>query len=155
MRVCVERGHRSGMCLQAIHNHPRTRRLTHATRRIALSPPCSYNIDTHNAQRFPQGTFVRNEGDVEMFGDLGPGQMPYRIIVPKRSEATNVLAPVPTSASHLGYGTIRLEPQFMILGQSAGVAAAQAIKAGVAVQDVDVPTLQARLRALGQLIDMP
>jgi hypothetical protein len=115
----------------------------------------SYNIDTHHAQRFPQGAFVRNEGDVEMYGDLGPGQMPYGLIVPRRSEATNLLVPVAVSASHLGFGAIRLEPQWMILGQSAGVAASQAIEEGVAVQDVGIATLQSRLRALGQLLDWP
>jgi hypothetical protein len=112
----------------------------------------SYNIDTHNAQRIPQGTYVRNEGDVEMYGSLGPGQIPYRVLVPKRAEATNLLAPVPCSASHIGFGTIRLEPQWMIVGQSAGVAAAQALSAGVAVQDLDVGKLQARLTALGQIL---
>lgn len=116
----------------------------------------SYNIDTHNAQRFPQGTYVRNEGDVEVFGNLGPGQMPYRMIIPPKASATNVLAPVPCSASHIGFGTIRLEPQWMILGQSAGLAAAQAIATtGGVVQDIDVATLQDTLRAAGQLIDMP
>jgi len=109
----------------------------------------------HNAQRFPQGSYVRNEGDVEQFGNLGPGQMPYRMLVPPRSAATNLIVPVACSASHLGFGTIRLEPQWMILGQSSGIAAALAIKtAGGIVQDVDVPTLQAELRAAGQLIDM-
>ena len=115
----------------------------------------SYNIDTHNSQRFPQGDFVRNEGDIEVFGSKGPGQMPYSMIVPRRGEATNVLAPVPCSASHLGYGTIRLEPQFLIIGESAGIAAAQFVAAGGAVQDLDIAALQARLRAVGQLIDLP
>jgi hypothetical protein len=115
----------------------------------------SYNIDTHNAQRFPQGTYVRNEGDVEVDAALGPGQMPFRMIVPRAAEAKNVLAPVPASASHIGYGTIRLEPQFLILGQSAGVAAAQFLSSGVSsVQEVDVDTLQARLRVLNQIIDL-
>ncbi len=115
----------------------------------------SYNIDAHNAQRFGQGTYVRNEGDVEVFGGLGPAQMPYGIIIPRRAEATNLLVPVAVSSSHMGFGAIRLEPQWMILGQSAGVAAAQALAQGAAVQDVDVARLQARLRALGQLIDWP
>lgn len=109
----------------------------------------------HNAQRFPQGDFVRNEGDVEMFGNLGMGQIPYRSLIPRAQDATNLLAPVPMSASHLGYGTIRLEPQFMILGQSSGIAAAQAVAAGQAVQEIDVGTLQASLLAAGQILDVP
>lgn len=118
----------------------------------------SYNIDSHNAQRYiaptaPHG--ARNEGDFELYG--GPvGQMPYRAMLPARAEAAgaNVLAPVPLSSSHMGYGCLRLEPQLMILGQAAGVAASHAIADAVAVQDVDVPKLQARLRALGAKIDL-
>ena len=118
----------------------------------------SYNIDSHHVQRTvaskpPNG--AQNEGDFEKYG--GPlGQMPYRAMLPARAEAAgaNVLAPVPLSASHMGYGCLRLEPQLMILGQAAGVAAAQAIAAGVAVQDVSVPALQARLRALGAKLDL-
>ena len=118
----------------------------------------SYNIDSHNAQRYaaPAGgaLHVLNEGDFELYGGP-PGQIPYRVITPQRSEATNVLAPVPLSATHMGYGTLRLEPQYMIIGQSAGVAVAQALRSGAqAVQDVDIATLQARLRELGQLIDL-
>jgi hypothetical protein len=121
----------------------------------------SYNMDTHNSQRFVQieaggVAWVRNEGDVEVGGGDGPGQLPWRMIVPRRAEATNLLAPVPASASHIAYGTVRLEPQFLILGQSAGVAAGRLVaNGGGAFQDADVPALQARLRALGQLIDMP
>ena len=117
----------------------------------------SYNIDSHNGQRnaAPGGKVrVLNEGDFELYG--GPlGQIPYRVITPQRSQATNLLAPVPLSSTHMGYGTLRLEPQYMIIGQSAGVAVAQALHSGAqAVQDVDIGVLQARLRALGQLIDI-
>ena len=119
----------------------------------------SYQIDSHNAHRYvsptpPHGAL--NEGDFELYG--GPlGQMPYRVMLPARAEAAgaNVLAPVPLSASHMGYGCLRVEPQLMILGQAAGVAAAHAIADAVAVQDVDVGKLQARLRALGAKIDLP
>jgi hypothetical protein len=97
---------------------------------------------------------VLNEGDFELYGGP-PGQIPYRVITPVRAEATNLLAPVPLSATHMGYGTLRLEPQYMIIGQSAGIALAQALKNGrQAVQDVDIAVLQARLRAVGQKIDM-
>jgi hypothetical protein len=115
----------------------------------------SYNIDTHNSQRFPQGEYVRNEGDVEIDGSLGPGQLPFRMLLPKRTEANNVLAVVPCSASHLGYGTIRLEPQFLILGESSGVAASQFVTSNLKqIQDLDVTKLQERLRQLGQFIDL-
>ena len=117
----------------------------------------SYNIDSHNNARFVDALGgARNEGDFELFG--GPdGQMPYRVMLPRRAEAAgaNVLAPVPLSASHMGYGCLRLEPQLMMLGQAAGVAAAQALADGVAVQEVDIARLQARLRALGAKIDLP
>jgi hypothetical protein len=117
----------------------------------------SYNIDSHNVQRYAVGggkLRVLNEGDFELYG--GPlGQIPYRVITPVRAEATNLLAPVPLSATHMGYGTLRLEPQYMIIGQSAGVAVAQALRSGAQdVQDVDVAVLQARLRELGQIIDL-
>lgn len=122
-----------------------------------VKPDCvgaySYNIDAHNAQRFYQVengvTWVRNEGDVEKDGNLGPGSMPYSMLVPKRAELTNLIVPIACSASHIGFGTIRLEPQWMMLGQAAGLAAAQAVSAGIAVQDVNVTTLQAQLTALG------
>ena len=122
----------------------------------------SYNMDTHNSQRFVQleaggVAWVRNEGDVEVGASDGAGQLPWRMLLPRRAEATNLIAPVPASASHIAYGAVRLEPQFLILGQSSGVAAAQFVArgAGGAIQDLDVPALQARLRVLGQLIDMP
>lgn len=116
----------------------------------------SYNIDSHNAQRYVgPGGHALNEGDFELYG--GPlGQMPYRAMLSRRAEVAgaNVLAPVPLSASHMGYGCLRLEPQLMILGEAAGVAAVQAIAAGVSVQELDVAALQARLRSRGAKIDL-
>jgi hypothetical protein len=95
---------------------------------------------------------VRNEGDVQ-----APVKEPYRIayraIVPKGTQATNLLVPVALSASHLAYGSLRMEPVFMILAQSAATAAKQAIDAGTTVQHVKLPTLQARLQADGQRLD--
>ena len=110
----------------------------------------SYTMDSHNVQRFvtPEGT-VQNEGDVQV---RTPG--PYRIalgsILPKRDECENLLVPVCLSASHIAYGSIRMEPVFMILGQSAATAAAMAIDAGSAVQDNDYETLRSRLLEDGQ-----
>jgi hypothetical protein len=115
----------------------------------------SYNIDSHHVQRYidPTTRRVLNEGDFEQYG--GPlGQIPLRSLLPKRADATNLFAPVPLSASHMGYGCLRVEPQLMIIGEAVGVAAALAVSTGVAVQDIHVPTLQARLRALGAKIDL-
>jgi len=94
---------------------------------------------------------VINEGDIEAHFS-NTFELPYSCITPRDSEATNLLVPVCVSASHIGYGPIRLEPQYMILGQSAGVAAAMAIKSGSTVQQVNIKELQNRLLELGQIL---
>ena len=106
----------------------------------------SYNSDSHNVQRYvaEDGT-VQNEGDME--APVKPYQIPYRILLPKKTEVTNLLVPVCFSASHVAYSTLRMEPQYMILGQAAGVAAKIAIDQGVAVQNIDTKVLTAKLRS--------
>jgi hypothetical protein len=105
----------------------------------------SYNTDSHNVQRVATTDgAVENEGDMQV--PVTPYQIPYRMLLPKRAQATNLLVPVCFSASHVAYSTLRMEPQYMILGHAAGVAAQLAIRAGGAVQDVDVGALAARLR---------
>lgn len=109
----------------------------------------AYTMDSHNCQRLvvtgPDGTAqVRNEGDVQV-GGFPPYPVSYRALVPKRGECPNLLVPVCLSASHIAYGSIRMEPVFMVLAQSAAVAACQAIDEGKAVQDIDVPKLQTTL----------
>jgi FAD dependent oxidoreductase len=105
----------------------------------------SYNSDSHNVQRFVQadGT-VQNEGNMEV--PVKPYQIPYRILLPRKDEAANLLVPVCFSASHVVYSTVRMEPQYMILGQAAGVAAKMAIDKNIAVQEVDTQALTAKLR---------
>jgi hypothetical protein len=97
---------------------------------------------------------VRNEGDVQV-GVPGPYPVSYRSIVPTAGQCANLLVPVCLSASHIAYGSIRMEPVFMILAQSAATAAVLAVDAGVPVQQVDVAALQARLRRDGQILSWP
>jgi hypothetical protein len=115
----------------------------------------SYNMDSHNCQRYftPEG-FVQNEGDVQE-SPGGPYMISYRAIVPKKGEAENLLVPVCISASHIAYGSIRMEPVFMVLGQSAATAASIAMKNGQRVQDVEYSALRKRLLADGQVLDLP
>lgn len=113
----------------------------------------SYTMDSHNVQRYVNAAgFARNEGDVQIYLDR-TYEIGYGAVVPRAAEATNLFAPVALSASHIAYGSIRMEPVFMILGQSVGEAAVLAIEQGVHVQDVPYDTLASRLRAQGQLID--
>eukprot|EP01120_Amphizonella_sp_Union-15-10_P009212 TRINITY_DN344_c0_g1_i10.p1 TRINITY_DN344_c0_g1~~TRINITY_DN344_c0_g1_i10.p1 ORF type:complete len:286 (-),score=53.97 TRINITY_DN344_c0_g1_i10:163-1020(-) len=112
----------------------------------------SYNFDSHHTQRIPVGSITFDEGDLQAFYAMNPFQLPYSMLVPKPTECTNLIVPVCVSSSHVGYCSIRLEPQYMILGQSAGVAASFAIDAGKNVQDIDIPLLQRRLRKLGQYL---
>jgi hypothetical protein len=113
----------------------------------------SYNMDSHNVQRYVTADgHVQNEGDVQV-SPGGPYQISYGAIVPKRGEAENLLAPVCLSSSHIAYGSIRMEPVFMILGQSAATAACQAIDANVAVQEAEYGRLAERLLADGQVLE--
>ena len=113
----------------------------------------SYNMDSHNVQRYiDKDGFVRNEGDIQV-NPGGPYPIDYGAILPKKAECENLLVVCAVSSSHIAYGSIRMEPVFMILGQSATTAAAQALQAGLAVQDVPYDSLAARLTADGQVLD--
>lgn len=105
----------------------------------------AYTMDSHNCQRVvivkDGKTMVKNEGNVEISGGL-PYDVSYRCLTPKREECDNLLVPVCLSASHIAYGSIRMEPVFMLLGQSAAKAACLAIDGGVKVQEIDVKEIQ-------------
>lgn len=113
----------------------------------------SYQIDSHNIQRHvtPEG-FVQNEGDTEV--PAKPYQIAYRVMLPKKSEASNLLVPVCVSSSHIAYGTVRMEPVFMALGHAAGIAAHMAATKNTSVQEIDVPALRAKLRAQRAVISL-
>ncbi|MEZ5043997.1 MAG: FAD-dependent oxidoreductase [Saprospiraceae bacterium] len=113
----------------------------------------SYTMDSHNIQRYvkPDG-FVQNEGDI----GVSPKQ-PYRIhlgsLLPKKAECSNLVVPVCVSSSHIAFGSIRMEPVFMILGQSAATVAVQALEQDLAVQDVTYATIREQLLKDGQVLE--
>lgn len=113
----------------------------------------AYTMDSHHVRRYvTKDGFVRNEGDVQI-GGFPPYPVAFRSIVPKAAECSNLLVPVCLSASHIAYGSIRMEPVFMVLGQSAATAAALAIDAKTDVQAVAYPKLRERLLADKQVLD--
>ena len=111
----------------------------------------SYTIDSHNTQRYitPEG-YVQNEGDIGV--KCKPYKIAYGALVPKKNQCQNLLVPVCVSSSHIAFGSIRMEPVFMILGQSAATAACQAIDKSVAVQDVNYNELRKQLIKDGQVL---
>ena len=115
----------------------------------------SYAMDSHNIQRYVTAEgFVQNEGDVGV-GPKHPYAISYGALVPKKEECTNLIVPVCLSSSHIAYGSIRMEPVFMILGQSAAVAASIAIDKKQAVQDVDYEKLKDILIQRKQVLSVP
>ncbi len=129
------------------------RRQTPTPRPIGMG---SYNMDSHHTQRYvaydDEGrAHARNEGDVQVHPGA-PYPIDYGAILPKRAECENLLVPVCVSSSHIAFGSIRMEPVFMILGQSAATAAALALDDGVPVQALDYQRLAQRLREDGQVL---
>jgi len=104
----------------------------------------AYTMDSHNAERIVVNGMVKNEGDVQI-GGFGPYPVSYHSITPKCNECTNLLVPVCLSASHIAYGSIRMEPVFMVLSQSAAQAAIYAIDHRTAVQNVNVDDIKKAL----------
>lgn len=114
----------------------------------------AYAMDSHNTQRIVVNGMVKNEGNVEVKG-FKPYPISYKSIVPKKSECTNLLVPVCLSSTHIAFGSIRMEPVFMILGQSAALAAVQAINDKQAVQDINYDKLKSELLKHDQILNNP
>jgi FAD dependent oxidoreductase len=114
----------------------------------------SYNMDSHNCMRYvTKDGFVQNEGDIQV-SPGGPYRISYLSIVPKKGECSNLLVPVCVSSSHIAYGSIRMEPVFMVLGQSAATAAAIAMDDRIDVQKVDYAKLRKRLLEDKQVLEL-
>ena len=115
----------------------------------------AYTMDSHHVQRYvDENGHVKNEGDVQI-GGFGPYPIAYGTIVPKKDECENLLVPVCLSASHIAFGSIRMEPVFMVLGQSAATAAAIAIDENTAIQNVEYSILKQRLENDDQRLFLP
>ncbi len=110
----------------------------------------AYNMDSHNCRRIVRDGHVENEGDVQI--GVKPYPISYRSIIPKQAECENLLVPVCLSATHVAYGSIRMEPVFMIMGQSSATAACLAIDAKVPVQKIAYPALREQLLKDGQVL---
>ncbi|MEV0394424.1 FAD-dependent oxidoreductase [Polymorphospora rubra] len=114
----------------------------------------SYVMDSHNAKRVLVDGQPRNEGNVQHPVTV-PFGVPYRAIVPRRGECANLLVTWAVSASHIAFASVRMEPVFMMVGEAAGCAAAQAVAGSVAVQDVDYETLRKALLRGGAVLTWP
>ena len=113
----------------------------------------SYTMDSHNVQRYiKEDGFVQNEGDIGVSTN-GPYSIAYGALTPREEECKNLLVPVCVSSSHIAFGSIRMEPVFMILGQSAAAAAVLAINSDSSVQDVPYGELKKVLKQKGQVLE--
>jgi hypothetical protein len=113
----------------------------------------AYTMDSHHVRRYIDAKGqVKNEGDVQV-GGFPPYPISYRSIVPREAECSNLVVPIALSSSHIAFGSIRMEPVFMILGQSGATAVSLAIDANASLQKVDYPKLRERLLADGQILE--
>lgn len=122
----------------------------HCKNQTAVDDPVgmgAYTLDSHNTQRVVHNGMVKNEGDIQTYISGKPYGISYRSIVPKADQCENLLVPWALSASHIAFGSIRMEPVFMVLSQSAATAAAMAIDDGTSVQQVPYDKLRTRLLA--------
>ncbi len=114
----------------------------------------AYGMDSHHVQRYVDANgYVQNEGNVEAHG-FPPYPISYRSIIPKKEECSNLLVPICVSATHIAFGSIRMEPVFMVLGQSVAVAACMAIDENIVVQDVEYEKLKNLLLENGQVLTL-
>lgn len=128
----------------------------HCKRKLPVEDPVgmgAYTLDSHHVQRVVSDGMLKNEGDIQTHLGGKPYGISYRSIVPRASECGNLLVPWALSASHIAFGSIRMEPVFMVLGQSAGTAACLAIDADTNVQDVPYQALRRRLIQDGQRLE--
>jgi FAD dependent oxidoreductase len=112
----------------------------------------AYTMDSHNCQRLAKNGRAENEGDTQV-GGFPPYPISYRSLIPKASECENLLVPICLSSSHIAYGSIRMEPVFMVLSHSSAAAASQAIDDNEALQKIDVKKLQAQLLKENQVLE--
>jgi hypothetical protein len=114
----------------------------------------SYNIDSHNVQRYlTLDGYVQNEGELQI--PVTPYQIPYRVMMPKISEADNLIVTVCVSATHIAYSSLRMEPQYMIMGEAAGIASSLAIDKDTSVQHVDTEMLKQIILNKGAVLQVP
>ena len=126
----------------------------HCTARQVVPDPvgmAAYSMDSHHVQRIVKNGMVKNEGDVQLHG-VKPYPVSYRSLVPKKGECENLLVPWSLSASHMAFGSIRMEPVFMVLSQSAAIAADLALDENIPVQAIQYEALRPRLLAAGQAL---
>ena len=124
-----------------------------AARPVAMA---AYTMDSHNCQRYVGADgFVHNEGNIEDYAvlKLGPYSIDYGALIPKKAECGNLFVPVCLSASHMAFGSIRMEPVFFAMGHVAGAAAALSIDNGCVVQDLEYAKLREVLLAEGQVVE--
>jgi hypothetical protein len=111
----------------------------------------AYTMDSHNCQRFAKDGRIWNEGDVQVHGGL-PYPISYRCVIPKKGECENLFIPFCLSASHIAFGSIRMEPVFMILAESCAHAAKVALQSNTSVQNLSYAVLRAELEKAGQVL---
>lgn len=127
----------------------------HCRAKVMVSDPiglAAYQMDSHNCRRIVRDGHVENEGDVQV-PPMKPYPISFRAIIPKQNECENLIVPVCLSATHIAYGSIRMEPVFMVLGHSAATIAAAAIDEHAAVQNVNYAKLRERLLNQGQVLE--
>jgi hypothetical protein len=128
----------------------------HCKHKLPVADPVglgAYTLDSHHTQRFVHNGMVKNEGDIQSGLGGKPYGISYRAIVPKAGECENLLVPWALSATHIAFGSIRMEPVFMVLSQSAATAAALAIEGNRDVQSVPYASLRERLLKDGLVLE--